>query len=76
MAFHSGHVYFSSHCVVSSQRVFFLHLQEGYFGLSESKELGCTLYDCDPGASTEPLCHVDTGQCECRDHIGGRMCRQ
>ncbi len=51
-------------------------LQIGYFGLSEAKEDGCTLCDCDPGAAIDPVCAMDTGMCECRTNINGRTCRE
>ena len=46
------------------------------FNLTQMNPDGCTACDCDPGASYSPSCPITTGQCQCRDHIGGRKCDQ
>lgn len=46
-----------------------------YWGLSDDQD-GCKPCNCDPGGSYDNSCDVQTGQCRCRPHIGGRTCNQ
>jgi len=54
---------------------------DGFFGLSANNLLGCTECDCDLGGSQytpgqDPSCDVDSGQCQCKDGMRGRQCKE
>lgn len=38
-------------------------------------EEGCSLCDCDLGASLGQICPADYGLCSCKNFTGGRTCR-
>ncbi|KAK3781748.1 hypothetical protein RRG08_037151 [Elysia crispata] len=44
------------------------------FNFDASNPDGCTPCECDPGASAGAACDVNSGECTCRNQIGGREC--
>lgn len=53
----------------------FISEQPGFWGLSEYDH-GCHACKCDIGGALQSTCDQSTGQCECRRHITGKMCKE
>ena len=55
--------------------------KDGFYGLSSNTLLGCDDCDCDLGGTdyqpgTLPVCDKDSGQCQCKNGLMGRDCRE
>ncbi|CAH1795786.1 unnamed protein product, partial [Owenia fusiformis] len=48
--------------------------QDKYYGMEANNTEGCIPCDCDIGGSTSLVCDKISGQCPCRQNIGGRQC--
>nr|CAB3263372.1 laminin subunit alpha-5 [Phallusia mammillata] len=50
--------------------------EDGFFSLEERNYLGCTSCECDIGGAMTAHCDKNSGQCNCKDGIGGRRCNR
>lgn len=48
------------------------YLQVGYYDLTSGN--GCKDCNCNPIGSVGPACDADTGQCQCRPGVTGKLC--
>ncbi|XP_076991904.1 laminin subunit alpha-3 isoform X2 [Tamandua tetradactyla] len=50
--------------------------EDGYFALEKSNYFGCQGCQCDVGGAVTPMCSGDSGGCQCREHIVGKVCQR
>lgn len=49
---------------------------DGMYNMQESNLFGCDNCACDIGGSLNPICDKQSGQCQCRPRVTGRMCNE